>query len=295
MTSRDIYAADQAKGWRPWGALVPFLGLAFVALTVVGLTSVLQYAHLVDANESPVGLIGFAAFLLLPFTALGLAVLAWVRFVERRPLATIGLAAQHGTRTFLLGHLTAVAMVSSIVAGIWIVGGFRAGYYAPAFHSPAGLGGIAVLLACFALQSSVEEILFRGWMLSAIAAKFGVAIAIVLSSLVFTVMHYDPHAGVIFTVNVFLFAVFACCWAIRTGNVWGVMGWHAGWNWLLATGFELRVTSLDAHLPALLVQMIPRGPDYLTGGAEGPEGSIVCSLALAGGLAFVGLRPTRKN
>jgi hypothetical protein len=64
---------------------------------------------------------------------------------------------------------------------------------------------------------------------------------------------------------------------------------------LLATGFELRVTSLDAHLPALLVQMIPRGPDYLTGGAEGPEGSIVCSLALAGGLAFVGLRPTRKN
>ena len=27
----------------------------------------------------------------------------------------------------------------------------------------------------------------------------------------------------IFITNVFLFAVFACCWVIRTGNVWGAL------------------------------------------------------------------------
>jgi hypothetical protein len=37
------------------------------------------------------------------------------------------------------------------------------------------------------------------------------------------------------------------------------MGWHGGWNWMLAVGFELRVTALDAHLPALLVKLIPVG------------------------------------
>jgi hypothetical protein len=84
----------------------------------------------------------------------------------------------------------------------------------------------------------------------------------------------------------FLFAVFACCWVIRTGNVWGVMGWHSGWNWLLAVGFEWRVTALDAHVPALLAKVIPSGSGLLNGGIEGPEGGIVCTLALTCGIAY---------
>lgn len=106
-------------------------------------------------------------------------------------------------------------------------------------------------------------------MLSAIAAKFGVVVAIALSSLTFLLLHYDPHASVLFAINVILFAVFASCWALSTRYIWGVMGWHAGWNWLLATGFELRVTGLDAHLPALLVKLNPessRLPDRRPGG-----------------------------
>ena len=287
MSLRAIYATDSAKGWQPWGAFVPFLGIAFVAMTVASLTAALQHIRLVDASENPVGLLGFAAFLLLPFAALGLVVFTWVSIVERRPLATIGLIGSHRTRTFLLGHLTGVAMVTAIVAGIWAAGCLTAGAVGPAFRSPAGLSGIAILLACFAVQSSVEEILFRGWMLSAIATKFGVIIAVVVSSLAFTLMHFDPATSRLFVVNVFLFAVFACYWSITTGNIWGVMGWHAGWNWLMATGFELRVTGLDAHMPALIVKLVPRGPDYLTGGTQGPEGSIMCSLVLTGTIIFL--------
>lgn len=282
-----------ARGWRPWGALVPFLGIAFVALTVVSLTLVLQHVHLVGADENPIGLTGFASFLLLPFAALGVVVLAWTRLVERRPLSSIGLVREHRSRTFLFGVVTGIAMAIGIVAGGWIAGGFSAGAFAIAFHSPAVLGAMAILLACFALQSSVEEILFRGWMLSAIAAKFGVGIAVLVSSAVFTLFHYDPSATWLFVANVFLFAVFACCWALRTGNVWGVMGWHAGWNWLLAVGFQMPVTGLDAHVPALLVKMTPRGADYLTGGFEGPEGSVTCTIVLIAGIAFLALRRKR--
>lgn len=293
LSPRAVFAADPAKGWRPWGLLAPILGIAFVVVTVGFLQILLQHLQLIDKDENPIGLTGFAAFLTVPFGALGLAVLAWVRYVERRPLATIGLVAGHGKRRFVFGLLTGVAMTTAIVTGTWIAGAYNVGGLFPAFHSLAALGGIAVLLLGFCLQSSVEELLFRGWMLSAIAAKFGVVIAIVLSSLTFLLLHYDPHATVVFAVNVFLFAVFASCWALSTGNIWGVMGWHAGWNWLLATGYELRVTGLDAHLPALLVKLIPVGPDYLTGGREGPEGSILCGLLLIGGIIFFGPRARR--
>ncbi|PYK42320.1 MAG: hypothetical protein DME46_11370 [Verrucomicrobia bacterium] len=139
------------------GALVPFLGIAFVAATVISLTAALQSAHFVDAQENPIGLSGFVAFLLLPFGALSIVVVAWIRFVERRPLASIGLGGAHRLQTFLGGQLAGVAMVTAIVAGIWIAGGFDMLALGGALGSLGAIGSIAVLLACFAVQSGIEE------------------------------------------------------------------------------------------------------------------------------------------
>ncbi len=288
--SRAIYSAEPSKGWLPWGILAPFFGFGFVLVSVGSLQVLLQQAHLLDAKENPIGLVGFAAFLLLPFGALGLVVLAWVRFVERRSFATIGLGGTRRAWTFVRGHFTGVAMASAIVAGIWLTNSFAMGAFGKAFLSPEAIAGIALLLACFALQSSAEELLFRGWMLSVISARMGVVAAVAISSAVFTLLHYDPGAGWIFGGNVFLFAVFACCWSLGTGNIWGVMAWHAGWNWILATGFGLRVTGLDAHEPALIGTLIPKGPDYFTGGLEGPEGSLLCTLVLVTAIGFLAWR-----
>jgi hypothetical protein len=68
------------------------------------------------------------------------------------------------------------------------------------------------------------------------------------------------------------------------------MGWHAGWNWLLAVGFEVPVTGLDAKMPALLVKLVPQGSAYLTGGTQGPEGSVLCGLFFVVGTAVLLLR-----
>jgi len=78
---------------------------------------------------------------------------------------------------------------------------------------------------------------------------------------------------------------------MRSKNVWGVMGWHAGWNWLLAVGFELPVTGLNSGLPALLVKLNPVGSVLLTGGAQGPEGSVWCNVVLIACIALVLWRP----
>jgi membrane protease YdiL (CAAX protease family) len=286
MFSKIAYAGDPAKGWQPWGVLVPFLGIVFVVLTVGSQQVLLEHMHLIDAQENPVGLVGFVAFLLGPFGALAAVTLAWVRFVERRSFATIGLAPVRPLLTLAQGHLVGDAMMACVVGGIWLTGSLTAGGYTPAFASLTSVASIALLLVGFVVQSGTEELLFRGWMLSAVAAKFGTPAGVVVSSLMFTLLHFDPSGTVLFFLNVFLFAVFACLWALRTGNIWGVMGWHAGWNWLLGVGFGLRVTGLDTHMPALLVKLTQSGPVYLTGGAQGAEGSIVCSVVLLGGIAF---------
>lgn len=288
-----IFSAEPARGWLPWGALAPFLAIVFVAAPLLAVSGVLERFDLVDSAGDPVGLTGLLAFLLFPFAAIALVVLVWVHFVERRPLATIGLGAPGRVRLFLRGHLIGIATIAAVVAAIWLAGGLEAHGVVSAFASPPALLGIAFLLVCFAVQSSAEELIFRGWLLSAVARKFNLPVGVLLTSAVFCFLHYAPAQFWLVTVNMFLFSAFACCWSIRAGNIWGVMGWHAGWNWLLATGFELPVTGMDTGLPALVVGLTPVGSEYLTGGAQGPEGSIFCTILFVSGIAAIRLQ--RKN
>ncbi len=55
---------------------MPLLGIAFVAATVISITAILQRVGMIDAEENPIGLWGFVAFLVLPFSALAVVVLA---------------------------------------------------------------------------------------------------------------------------------------------------------------------------------------------------------------------------
>jgi membrane protease YdiL (CAAX protease family) len=285
MPSTDIYPASPARGWRPWGVLVPFLGIAFVVIGQLSVQAPLDRYGLMDQNDDPVGYWGLAAFLAIVFGATALLVIAWVLLVERRPLAGVGLGRARALSRFIIGIVAGVGMMGAIVAGIWFCGALAPGAVAPAFASPASLAAIFFLLVCFVIQASTEEFLFRGWILSAIATKFGTAAGVIVSSAVFTLLHFDRGAPPLFYLNIVLFALFAAFWSIRTKSIWGAMGWHSGWNWLLGTGFGLKVTGLDTHLPALVVSLAPAGPVWLTGGEPGSEASIVCTAVLLAGIA----------
>ncbi len=289
MNSRSIYSPEPAKGWLPWGALAPFLCILIVALPMLALGKAERHLGLLDAKGDPTGFAGLCSMLFVEFAATGLLLLLWVRFVERRSLATIGLPvrAMRPAPTLGRGLLVGIVMSIALVASIWLAGGYQASEVAQAFRSWSALTKIAVLLLAFVVQSGVEEILFRGWLLSVVTRKFNRAGGVVLSSLVFTFLHYGPQQRWDVMLGTLLFALFACAWALRAGNLWGVMGWHAGWNWLISIGFEVPITGLDTKQPALLVHLTPQGPDWLTGGAEGPEGSVLCSLLFVVAIGFL--------
>jgi membrane protease YdiL (CAAX protease family) len=285
MKTTSLFSPEPAKGWIPWGALAPFLLIFFVAAPVLLADEPFMQWGFVDDRGNPIGAFGLYAFLLIPFAMTGALVLAWVLFVERRPLSTIGLTPSVGAMSFAHGLAIGIASIGAVVAAIWAAGGYRADGFASAFFAPRDLISIGILFLCFAVQASVEEIIFRGWLMSALARKFNVALAVILTCAAFTLLHYSRGQELLTTAGVFLFSAFACLWALKARNIWGVMGWHVGWNWLLATGFELPVTGFDAGVSALLVKLVPRGPDILTGGLHGPEASVVCLIFFVGASA----------
>lgn len=295
MTPVALYSPEPARGWLPWIWLAPILMILFNAVPVISLDGWMESQHWSTPRGDPIGLAGLHALLWIGFAPTLVAVLAWVRFVERRSLASIGLGGPAPLKTFLRGLVVGFGTIALVVFAIWAAGGMQAAGLGPAWRSPGSLLQIGLLLLGFMFQASVEEVIFRGWLLSVLARKSNVAVAVLLVSLVFCLLHFSPHQRPLVMLATFLFSLFACAWALRAGNIWGVMGWHAGWNWLLATGFELPVTGIDAHLPALLVALRPQGVVALTGGAEGPEGSYLCSVFFVAAIAWMQWRNKRRG
>ena len=285
-SKQSPFGAVEARGWVPWGALAPILALFFIVLGLVSTGEVfLKPAGFLDAEDEPVGTMGLFAMLMISFGAVGILTTAWIKLVERRPLSSVGLT-PGGLRPFFGGHLAGIGMVLATVVLIWLFGGYSAGALVPAFASSAAIVNIALLLIGFALQSSVEEYVFRGWLLDVMARKFNIWAAVIVSSALFCLLHVNPANPWYDNVNTFAFALFACAWVLHTGNIWGAMGWHAGWNWFMGVGFDLPITGLDTGVAALVIELAPSGPHWLNGGNTGPEGSIFCTLVFIVGTIY---------
>mgnify|MGYP003571042828 CR=1 FL=1 len=292
--STVLFGSEEPKGWAPWALLVPVIAILFTVISLVGGTVILRSTGLIPARGAPVLPAELAASLIVPFgLMLGLLFL-WLRFVEKRSLASIGLQGEGTGKRFSWGFAIGAIMIGVTVMGIWGTGGYRVGGFAPAFATPSSLAAMLLLAVGFTVQAGVEEMVMRGWLLSAMSRKVGVIVASCTSALLFTLLHFDPDNPnlLVDAVTSILFSLFACYWAIKSGSIWGIIGWHAGWNWFQGVGFTIPVTGQQATVPALIAEMAAVGPIWLTGGEVGPEASVVCAgvLVVAGAMMVARLK-----
>jgi membrane protease YdiL (CAAX protease family) len=292
--TRTIFSSAPHRGWLPWTWASPIVCILLVALSSVPFDSALTWLGFTDAKGKPLSTFGFCVMLVTPFVAMGATVWAWSRFIERRDVTTLGLIGAHPLRKHVAGMAAGVGMMAVAVAAIWLAGGYVSRDFCPALSSPTSLSWMAVLLACFVVQSGVEEFIFRGWLLSAATRRSNLTAGFIASSIAFTFLHFSPRASAQDIILTFVFGLFACAWAWRAGSIWGVMGWHAGWNWFAGVGFALPITGLDVQLPALVVRLLPVGPVILTGGPSGPESSILTIGILTAGTLFLLFLPGRS-
>ncbi len=223
------------------------------------------------------------------FAAAAWAFSLWIRGFERRDLASAGLGlVPRWPILYLRGCGYGLLMGAAVVAAVRVLGGYVV--ESEVLLTAADLVPIVVLLFAFVLQAGTEEFVFRGWMMGRLAERYGLWVAVIGNSLLFTVMHIDMEnlktLGIdgilIFTITTLLFSIFLSLLVIRERSIWGAAGWHAAWNWMFITCFGLPTTGLELGLPPLLTDYMP-APEagaWLTGGGDGPEGSIFTPLVL---------------
>lgn len=151
---------------------------------------------------------------------------------------------------------------------------------ATSVYSVTGLAAPEVMLKPVPEQIMVaffEEILFRAVIFRLLEKSWGLRTALVGSTLLFMVAHV-PNAGfsllaALMTGVASLVLTFA--WLV-TRRLWLPVGLHFGWNYLLDAGMAIPVSG---HTARGWVQVQVSGPEWLTGGAYGIEGSMVTLVA----------------
>lgn len=208
----------------------------------------------------------------------------WVKVIEKNALSSLGFVKRNWLKYLVWGILLSLLQMG-VIALVYQVGGIGS------FElNELSLEPILFILGLFPfwlLQGGTEEVATRGWLLTRIAARTNLPLAIGISSSLFGILHLG-NAGVTFlsVLNIILDGVLAALLFIYTDSIWLVVAQHGTWNYVQGNllGFQVSGTGADASIFSFT--MGP-GPDWLTGGAFGAEGSIITTLVLLLSLVIV--------
>lgn len=198
--------------------------------------------------------------------------------IERRPFGEYGLP-WRGTfgRNFWQGALFGLLEISAVLGIIAALGGYRFGDLA--LHGSELWRWAIFWGAFFLIVGFYEEFAFRGYVQFTLGQGVGFWPAGVALSVIFGVMHATNQgeswmgiAGVVLT------GMFWCLTLRRTGSLWFAVGMHASFDF--AETFLYSVPDSGEVFPGHLSNATIHGPAWLTGGAAGPEASVLDFLVL---------------
>lgn len=145
--------------------------------------------------------------------------------------------------------------------------------------------GTLTFLIVFILVGWNEELLSRGYHLQTLASGLNLFWGVVISSIVFGLLHIgNPGSSWSAVVGITLAGLYFAFAYIRTKQLWLPIGLHIGWNFSEGVLFGFPVSGLDIYA---LTHIEVTGPDLWTGGVFGPEAGLILLPSLIVGTILV--------
>ncbi len=215
------------------------------------------------------------------FQVLGSFLALWIatRFIDRKPLMSIGLSWENKAKEMLIGLGFAFAFIAGLFLVLMAVGAIKFSGY-EGFKPGVFIVSMMLFLAAFD-----EEIIFRGYILNSMMdSSKNRWIALGGSSLLFALMH-AANPGV-WSNWVPMTELFAAGFILGisytfTKNLWFPTFFHFGWNFFQGLlGFEISGINVDSW-KMISHENTGNVPDIVSGGVFGIEGSVItltCTL-----------------
>ena len=195
------------------------------------------------------------------------------KFVDKQSLLSLGFALKGYKNEAGLGLVGALSILG--IGSLLLVATGNIIFISANLNA----GPLLLELAIMLIVAFVEELIFRGYLLNNLMQSTNKWVALAITSLLFAVYHFsNPDVSVFAIINIILAGFLIGINYIFTKNLWFGICFHFAWNYFQGPILGYDVSGLK--LTSLLQQVIS-GPELLTGGEFGFEGSLLCPLLFA--------------
>ena len=244
---------------------------SIIIMTIAGVDTTNREAMEAFYNisfDSPVLLVLTAFQVLGSFCALWIA----TKFIDRKPLMSIGLSVKDKANEMLIGLGFALAFIGGLFFVLWLLGAITITGYV-GFKPGVFFVSMMLFLAAFD-----EELIFRGYILNSMMDSSSRWVALAGSSALFALMHAgNPSVWSNWVPMTELFAagfILGISYTF-TKNLWFPTFFHFGWNFFQGLfGFEISGINVDSW-KMISHESTGNVPDIISGGAFGIEGSVI--------------------
>lgn len=208
------------------------------------------------------------------------------RFINRKPFGAIGLSLHpHMGREFGMGCLLGFLMMTGIVLVELMSGYVQLSWRGfGAFQSARTVLGA---VPYFAVAAGSEEVLFRGYFFQTLIQWMTFLPSTLLMAAIFGISHLlNPHATTFGLINVALAGICLSVAYMKTRSLWLPFGLHFAWNFSQSALYSFPTSGIGFG-GFRLFDLTQQGPEWVTGGAFGPEGGVLATLSLAIGTWYI--------
>ena len=196
-------------------------------------------------------------------------------WIDKRTLVSLGL----NTKKWVIKDIAAGFIISAILVGVIIVIEVAGGWVTFEFVRLDKTDIVFRLLNLFLLTGFIvawwENLFFVSYLFLNLKDGCGFWCAFILNCLIFSLFHLsNPNASIASFGGILLIHAYEIFAFLKTGNLWLVLGIHAGWNSLQGlTGFDV-----SGQTENQVIAQINTTPDWLGGGMFGPEAGLIIVL-----------------
>jgi membrane protease YdiL (CAAX protease family) len=251
LASAQLYPAP----WRLLGGLVVMLlvytagfGVIYgILVAVSGFDGAgLWVARMAEADTPTATLLVLASFI-----GMGAGAMLGARLLHKRTIASL-----FGPPVHMVQHFILASVICAIITGL--MGLVPMGTTPrPNLDFGLWLSFLPMAVVGILVQTGAEEVLFRGYIQSQLAARFATPLIwMVLPSVLFAMLHFQPSVmgdnAWLVVGAVFLFAVCAADLTARTGTIGAAWGFHFANN-----AVAILFVALDGPLSGLALYTLP--------------------------------------
>ena len=140
---------------------------------------------------------------------------------------------------------------------------------------------IILFLFAYLIQSSMEEVICRGFIFHRLKEKITLLLAVIINVGFFMIGHVDKMfesgilIGIIGIVNAVLIGLIFTILTIKDKNIYSAIGFHCIWNFTL---YSIIGLNLSGNNVTNSIFNISPANTFLTGSSYGIESSIICTI-----------------